>query len=193
MDIKYFHFALEHAWKLHSVLPHKALTKTDGTVQCPLGVYTGQPVSVSQFRVLFCPTVFTYDNVHRKRTNNRTESIDPRREEGKMETLNRRNSSERGMRGIFVGLARQSRGFLIYSPATGKIYNTLDVYFDENFNSTLAHEPNKFTGYLDVTITDPMPDTDLPTFRTGNPYIFAQQHSPGFMRFAQANVKATML
>jgi transposase InsO family protein len=29
VPMKFFHFALEHAWKLHSVLPHRSLTKTD--------------------------------------------------------------------------------------------------------------------------------------------------------------------
>ncbi len=51
MDMSFFPCALEQAWKIHSVLPHKALTKVDGTVQCPHGVYTGAAVSVSNFRV----------------------------------------------------------------------------------------------------------------------------------------------
>jgi hypothetical protein len=62
MDMCFFHFALEHAWKVHSVLPHRALTKEDGTVQCPLGMHYGKPVRVADFRVLFCPVVMTYDN-----------------------------------------------------------------------------------------------------------------------------------
>jgi transposase InsO family protein len=63
MNMTFFHCALEHAWKVHSVLPHKALTKEDGTVQCPLGVHFGKPVRISDFRILFCPVVMTYDNV----------------------------------------------------------------------------------------------------------------------------------
>jgi transposase InsO family protein len=35
VPMRFFHFALEHAWKVLAVLPHKALTKTDGSVQCP--------------------------------------------------------------------------------------------------------------------------------------------------------------
>jgi transposase InsO family protein len=57
VPMKFFHFALDHAWKLHAILPHRALTKTDGTVPCPLGVYEGEQVVLHNFRVLFfsCP------------------------------------------------------------------------------------------------------------------------------------------
>jgi putative AlgH/UPF0301 family transcriptional regulator len=44
------------AWKIHAVLPHKASTRKNGTVPCPLSVYMGGPVSV--FRVM------VYDNVN---------------------------------------------------------------------------------------------------------------------------------
>ncbi len=93
------------------------------------------------------------------------------------------------MRGIHVGLPRHSFGYLVFVPSTGRIYNSADVYFDEDFNSTLAYETNKFSGYIDVTITDPMPDTDLPTHHTGNPLMFARLQSPGHIRCAQAQVE----
>jgi hypothetical protein len=62
MNKSYFPLALEHAWKLHAELLHKALTKTNGEVQCPLCVCSETKVSVSNFRVMFCPVVVTYDN-----------------------------------------------------------------------------------------------------------------------------------
>jgi transposase InsO family protein len=34
MPIRFFHFAFDHAWKVHSVLPHKALT-VDVKARCP--------------------------------------------------------------------------------------------------------------------------------------------------------------
>ncbi|KAG7371221.1 hypothetical protein IV203_019791 [Nitzschia inconspicua] len=43
---KFFHCAFEHAWKVHAVLPHRALTLADGKVQTPLGVYEGKPVGI---------------------------------------------------------------------------------------------------------------------------------------------------
>jgi hypothetical protein len=57
VPMKFFHFALKQAWKIHAVLPHRALTMTDGKDQCPLGVYTGDRVCIQNFRVLFCPVL----------------------------------------------------------------------------------------------------------------------------------------
>ena len=37
----------------------------DGTVQVPLGVFNGSPVSVERFRVLFCPVVALRDEIVR--------------------------------------------------------------------------------------------------------------------------------
>jgi hypothetical protein len=47
MDMSYFPLALEHAWKLHAVLPHIALPKTNGEVQCPLHVFRDKPVKAT--------------------------------------------------------------------------------------------------------------------------------------------------
>jgi hypothetical protein len=73
-------------------------------------------------------------------------------------------------------------------PSTGKIYNSTDVYFDEDFNSTLAYETNKFSGHLEITVTDPLPDTDLPVHHTGNPFMFAKKCPSGHTQFAQPYV-----
>jgi hypothetical protein len=71
----------------------------------------------------------------------------------------------------------------------GKIYTSADVYFDENFNSTLAYEQNKFSGYTNLTITEPMPDTDLPYYQTGSAISFGRKHTPGTMQFAQPHTE----
>jgi hypothetical protein len=89
------------------------------------------------------------------------------------------------MRGIHVGIPRHSKGYLIYVPAMGRIYTSADVYFDENFNSTLVYEQNKFSGYVDIMITQPMPDTDLPHHETGSSMIFAKQHTRDTIQFAK--------
>ena len=48
--IKWFDFALEHAFKVHSVLPNAALTTPEGKVRCPLGVFLGtEDVKVGRF------------------------------------------------------------------------------------------------------------------------------------------------
>jgi hypothetical protein len=139
---------------------------------------------------MFCPVVFTYDNIVVRRSHQSTTTIGIGGEgQPRLETLNRKNNPQRGMRAIHVGLPRNASGFLVFAPSTAKIYNTLDVYFDEDFRSTLAYQPNTFPGHLDVTVTDPMPDTDLPFHHTGNPFMFAKRYPAGITQFAQAQAK----
>jgi hypothetical protein len=147
MDMSFFQCALEQAWKVYSVLPHKALTKTNGKTRCPLSVYTGGPVSRSNFRVMFCPVIFTYDNIAVSGFQHKEKTIAGRAKQPRLEILNRKNNPQRGMTGVHIGVPRHASGHLVFSPSTGKIYNSLDTYFDEEFNSTLALEPSWFLGH----------------------------------------------
>jgi hypothetical protein len=128
-----------------------------------------------------------YDNVNITRPNARIEHFDTRRstDTSRFETLNRKNNTQRGMRGIILAypaipLVTSS---MYYPQARSK-----DVYFDQDFISTLAYEINQFSGYLDVTIRDTMPDTDLPTHHTESPLQYAGFESPRQVQFVQAHV-----
>jgi hypothetical protein len=47
-------------------------------------------------------------------------------------------------------MSAHSTGYLVNVPSTRKIYNPTDVYFDEDFNSTLAYDSNQYLkGTLD--------------------------------------------
>jgi transposase InsO family protein len=181
VDMTFFHYALQHAYKVHSVLPHRALTKEDGTVQCPAGVYFGSSVSISDFRVLFCPVVMTYDSVFVSNQGN----DESNRRQPKLQQMNRKNNPQRGMRGIHVGVPTNTKGYLVYVPTMGKVYTSTDVYFDEDFNSTIAVRPNKFSGYMDLTITEAMPDVDLPMYQTGDSFAFAKRHDNDMLSIAK--------
>jgi transposase InsO family protein len=181
VPMKFFHFALEHARKLHSVLPHRALTKTDGTVQCPLGVYFGHKVSLQNFRVLFCPVLMiTNVRVKYKHT-------------GKPVTLTTKNHPQRGLRGIYIGLPRRNTGWLVFVPSNNTIYHSLDVYFDERFESTIAFESNRYPGYADCVITDAQSHEDLQVERTGSALWFSNKkqlpNGNTIQTFAQPQVK----
>ena len=55
--------------------------------------------------------------------------------------MHRKNNPERGIRGIHVGIAKRSEGWLIYVPSMNMTYISNDVWFDENFIGT--HVRNK--------------------------------------------------
>ncbi len=74
--------------------------------------------------------------------------------DGKLVTSTRKNHTERGLRGIHVGLPRHAPGWHVYVPSLQRVYNTLDVYFDEDFRSPLAFRHSRYPGHLDVIITE---------------------------------------
>ena len=63
-------------------------------------------------------------------------NIDQRHDVIERTQLNQRNNPERGIRGVHVGLPRNSAGWLVYIPSTGQVLVSNDVVFDEDFVST---------------------------------------------------------
>ena len=162
VPMKFFDMALEHAWKVHAVLPNKHLTQANGAVRCPLGAFLNKPVSISRFRVLFCPVVMMPGPITVTK-------------HGDSHVFHRGNEPQRGFRGIFVGLPRHSAGYLVYTPSTNKIYKNLDVYFDEDFRSTLAYGPGRFPGSFNLLATNARDaEDDINQDYTGDALIFCE-------------------
>ena len=88
---------------------------------------TGTKPSVSHLCMLFC----TY--VARKSTDHVGKKV-----------LNMRHQAQKGSSGIFVGIPRHQKGYLVYVPSPRKIISLYDVVFDVSFSSALAHtsQPN---------------------------------------------------
>ena len=84
----YIHFALMYTtYNIFTVLTIKDLINEDGDPTTPYKIAAGTKPSVSHLRVLFCPCVV------RKATSNVG-----------TKGLNMRHQSQRGFRGIFVGI-----------------------------------------------------------------------------------------
>ena len=79
--------------------------------------------------------------------------------------LNRRNSPERGIRGVHVGLPRNSAEWLIYVPSTGRVLVSNDVAFDEDFLSMVSYTQTHVPGGV---LTQP---PSRPAFRAGQDMI----------------------
>jgi hypothetical protein len=113
--------ALEHAWKVHSVLPLKGLSK-EGCSVTPYELYYGHKPSVHKLRVLFCP--ITFKVFERQKT-----------VKGITKHINSKNHLQCGIIGIFVGLPRAQAGYIIYKPRSGHMRVSGDVVFDETFST----------------------------------------------------------
>jgi hypothetical protein len=81
-----------------------------------------------------------------------------------------KNWPQRALRGIHISLPRHNTGWLVFVPSTNKIYHSVDVYFDENFESTLAITNSRSPGYIDAVTTDASPVEDLHVERTHEDY-----------------------
>ena len=144
VGFEFYSFALEHAWKVHACLPIKNLSKNDKPIS-PYEYFFGNKPAIRRFRVPFCPCVV---------------NIDQRRDVDTRQTLDRRNHPKRGIHGIHVGLPRNSAGWLVYIPSTGKVLVSADVSFDEDFLSSVTYTDTRLPGGIVSQPPSLLPPTD---------------------------------
>ena len=125
---EFYDFALNHAWKVFNCLPVRTL-EIDGRPATPYEKYYGEKPSITKFRVLFCPVIV---GIGEKRGPASSPEDEARR------IRHRRNTPERAVRGIHVGLPERSEGYLVYIPSMNSTVISTDVSFDENFETTHA-------------------------------------------------------
>ena len=125
----YVHFALMYTTDhIFPVLPIKDLLNEDGDPTTPYKLSTGTKPSVSHLRVLFCPFVVRKATAHVE-----------------TKTLNMRHQAQKGFRGIFVGIPRHQKVYLVYVPSTRKVISSYDVVFDESFSSALSYTSRPYS------------------------------------------------
>ena len=113
----YIHFASMYTtYHIFLVLPIKDLINEDGDPTTPHKLATGTKPSVSHLRVLFCRCVVRKATTH----------VDKK-------ALNMRHQTQKGFRGIFVGIPEHQKVYLVYVTSTRKITSSYDVVFDESF------------------------------------------------------------
>jgi hypothetical protein len=112
----FMHHALAYSCHIFNALPVKGLF-LDGHVSTPFEMFQGAKPKIGHLRVFGCPITarhwITAQNSGGKQT-------------------------QRGIQGIFIGLAANQKGYLFYSPASRQIFVSGDVTFDEQFSSTIA-------------------------------------------------------
>jgi hypothetical protein len=126
----------------------------------PHELFFGRKPSIAHLRVFGCPVVIrkwtSSDHTNGKQT-------------------------ERGIRGIFIGLDIHQKGYVMYSPGSRSIVVSDDVLFDEQFYSAIALTWQKFQDGIALRplasfIPDPITtiehtgniSTALPTVEKGN-------------------------
>ena len=140
---EFFDFALDHAWKVFNCLPIKSLTK-DGEPTTPYEMFHNHKPSLEKFKVLFCSIVVTIGD--------KRGELDPAT--GTRSVRHRSNTPERAVRGVHVGIAKNSEGCLCYIPTTNSTVISSDVVFDEDFETTHAilESGNHFAGGIPLQL-----------------------------------------
>ena len=106
----YFHFALMYTTDhICPVLPIKDLINEDGNTTMPHKLTKGTKPSVSHLPVLFFPCVVRKATAHVE-----------------TKTLNMRHQSQKGFRGIFVGIPEHQKEYPVYVPSTRKGISSYD-------------------------------------------------------------------
>jgi hypothetical protein len=122
-DTFWFH-ALMYSTYIFNALPIHGLSINNTDVpSTPHELFFGRKPSIAHLRVFGCPVVIrkwtSSDHTNGKQT-------------------------ERGIRGIFIGLDIHQKGYVIYSPGSWSIVVSDDVLFDEQFYSPIALTWQKF-------------------------------------------------
>ena len=111
---QYMHFSFMYTTDhIFPVLSIKHFVNQEGDPNTPHKLETGTKYSLSNLHVLFCPCVVRKATAH----------VDTK-------ALNIRHQSQKGFRGIFVGIPQHQKGCLIYVPSTWKIISSRDIVFD---------------------------------------------------------------
>ena len=146
----YWYHAVRYASAVFNVSPVQGLKNAKGECDTLFELFTGRKPLISQFRVFGCPVV----------AKKWTVLIDGKRRE---------NSTQRGIRGVFIGFPANQKGYLLYIPSSWQIVVSGDVAFDETFYSAI---PTTWKPFNDSLVLRPtasfIPDPNTTVEVTGD-------------------------
>ena len=125
----YINFSLIYtAYHILQLVPIKDLINKDGNPTTTFKMVTGTKPLVLHLRVLFCTYVVQKYTAHIG-TN----------------ALSTCHQSQKGFRGIFVGIPQHQKGYLVYVNHKRNIVSLYDVVFDNIFSSDLEYTSQPYS------------------------------------------------
>ena len=123
----------QYVWQWRT--PDKYLINKDGDPTMPHKLETGTKPSVSYLRVLFCSCVVRKSTAHVE-----------------TKTLNMSHQAQKVFRGIFVGIPRHQKLYLVYVPSTRKVILSYDVVFDKSFSDALSYTSRPYSEAMAIRL-----------------------------------------
>jgi hypothetical protein len=123
-DKNHFH-AIRYVVEVFDILPVKNLYNSAVDICSPYELFCGHKPRVGHFRVFGCPVV-------------------AKRLVVTIDGCSTCHCTERGIRGVFVGLPPDQKGYLIFLPGSWCLATSGDVAFDETFYSAIATTWRRF-------------------------------------------------
>jgi transposase InsO family protein len=152
----FWYHALVYSTYIFNALPVRGLQGEDTELPAtPHERFFNVKPRIGHFRTFGCPVVIrkwtSLDNSNSKQT-------------------------ERGIRGIFIGLDSHQKGYFIYCPGSQSIVISDDVIFDEQFHSAIAHTWQKYhNGLAFRPLASFIPDVTTTLEHTGT---ISTDHTP---------------
>jgi hypothetical protein len=116
---KYHFHPIRYVAAVFNMLPVKNLYNTNGEICSPFELFTGKKPLISHLRVFGCPAVAKQSVIS-------------------VEGLSTQHFTEKGIRGVFIGIPLHQNGYLIYLPGSRTIACLGNVSFDEAFYSAVV-------------------------------------------------------
>ena len=141
-----FHHALLYAVIIFNIIPVKKLVNKNGFPVTPYELFLGEKPRISHLRVFGCPIVARKWII----TNNEGKTV-------------RNKTSQRSVKGIFIGLPSNQQGYLFYMPQSNRIAVSTDMSFDEHLTSALLLS---WTPFQDAMKTRPIQTSNIDDYDT---------------------------
>ena len=101
------------------------------------------------------------------------------------------HQAQTGLRGIFVGIPKHKKRYMVYVPSTRNIISSYDVVFDGRFSSVLAYTSHPYSESMNIYPHVTYTPCAMPSRKkTGNIITFTQFEESDVLTKTRSNAES---